>query len=277
MNFKYLNFTNKDMKRKNLILICLISFFCVTCTIYISCKKENPTEGTKTIVTKNPYDFVGELHNRGMNELYSQLVIAKRDNQKVDINQFVSTFLYNEVSQSNPSVLKDQLITNINSCISSTKEICSTFKSANIDLNPKLSTFQKKYLNLIVNSLSNPQKLKDELGKIESEVLNSKEDIKEQAVVLAVSAVTKYSYDFWVAHPELLDDASTHQKVATLDGVLRADAEGAVAGVLIAAEYLIPEGALVFGPGGIVLTLVGSAVTGSLWGSGVNLIGSLFW
>lgn len=242
-----------------------------------SCKKDNPTIGNKTEITKNPYDFVGELHNKGMNELYNQLIIAKRDNQNVDINQFVSNFIYNEVSQTNPSVLKDQLIININNCISSTKEICTNFKSANIDLNPKLSAFQKRYLNLIDKSLSNPKKIKDEIGKIESEVLNSNEDIKEKIIILAVSAVTKYSYDFWVAHPELMDDNSIHLKVATLEGVLKADAEGALAGVLLAAEYSIPAGALVFGPGGIVLTLVGSGVTGALYGSGASLILSFFW
>lgn len=241
----------------------------------ISCKKDNAitnNSNLKTELKTNPYDFIGQIHNQGLNELKIEAKEANKKNEKINLCKFVSNFMMNKICKSNIASSNIQLASNLKNVISKAQCYQSIYlsdsKSDSIDFiidTLNLTTFQKNEINSILNALNKTKNVKETLLSIESEVLNSNVNDNEKTIVLCVISITKYSYDFWTEN---------NDSKLCVGCAAKADAISAVtAGVSSICSGASTTG-LVFGPGGYVLTTAGAAVAGGLWGSGAYLISS---
>jgi hypothetical protein len=283
--------------KKSFLSLIFVSFIIILgiAIIVPSCKEEDNTSSimSKTELSKNPYDFIGEIHNKGMNEFKNQLQIAKKDNQKVDVGSLVSKFMFDEINNSNLISAKESLLSNMNLSIAKVREqfnqnrFLKAAQSSNFSAidTSILTSFQKTYIKSILTITSESDNIKEGVLKIESEVLKANVSDEEKAAVLCVIAITKYSYDFWTENIDLLQSQSNlashseeHLKSAnnieeiTVGGAVTADACGAVEGAIssIVSGAALKSG-LVFGPEGAVLTIAGASVLDGLVGSACYL------
>ncbi len=244
--------------------------------IFVACKKESKETSKLDLssIQTNPYDFIGRIHNKGMNQLKDQLSESS-SNVVPDVALFTINFMQNEIVTTNDVASETQLRANITSLVNKVKPYRNILLSSlgNDSLvsaidNSNFTTFQKQKIKLVLLAIDQADDVQTELLGIEADVLNSTVSDNEKAPVLCVISIAKYSCDFWIENSDLLGDADG----PTWRGAGRADAGGAIIGLASSISSGALAGSLVFGPGGIVLTLGGAAVGGALWSSGLYLV-----
>jgi len=270
--------------RKTTIIIS--SLIILAGVIFYSCSKEesnlkgsanNNKPNSLKSITENPFDFIGEIHNKGLYEVKKAAINAKNNNTQFNLDYCVSSFIFNEIELTNTIDEPELLMNNINNAISNANNYklyyvidytLSDEKFVEFVDNFNFTSFQKEKIILVNNALGNSENVLENLSEIEADVLNSDVEYEEQVAVLCVISIAKYSYDFWSKNQDIL---SEQKGKPTVSGAAKSDLGGAITG----AGYSITSGAsttgLVFGPGGYVLTTAGAAVTGALWSSGLYL------
>jgi hypothetical protein len=263
-----------------------LGFALIISIFLMSCTKE---EMSSNKLNANPYDYIGELHNQGMNEFRIRLQDSIAVNSTMDVSTFVTEYMENKISNNKDVVLKDksQLNKNLYSLIYKVKVtkpfyVLKSNKSDSTNVqnsieNSNLSDFQKEYVNELLSILEKQDSVKERIIKLESVILNSDKTVKEKEPILCIISITKYSYEFWnenISSKKIRMQKApnaSYVKTFSAGGAVRADAEGAIGGVIWSVATGASTTGLVFGPGGYVLTTAGSAVTGGLYGSALYL------
>lgn len=93
----------------------------------------------------------------------------------------------------------------------------------------------------------------------------------EREYILAVLSVSKDSYNYWY-EINLVPPVQTRGFKHYLHSIVKSDIGGAIAGLVGGIVSGSSATGLIFGPGGLVLTIAGSAVTGGLYSSGLTAV-----
>lgn len=293
-------------------------FAAVLAVVFVSCNNGNDinesnkgsfdstTETLKTSVSetsKNPYAFLGEMHNKGLKEglkafYYSDL--NREDVSEKEITDFVSQFTVDFVTQEivrlenveDEAALRQSLQESIGNsnfqwcAIASLEDVKSEIEKS------KLTDFQKENLKMLMKIIStNDDALSEKLETFENEILDSKVSDEEKMPVLAVSAISRSSLEFWTEHVVSINGYRGGANVIVKENgdiflvvesgsktalnIFGADAAGAVGGIIGGVIGGHAAAGLMFGPGGIVLTLAGDAVLGAISGSITGGIGAM--
>lgn len=258
------------MKKLLLLLTAFVSLL-----NFSSCRKDEVLTKNELVEKSNPFNYLGELHNKGMHAFKEKINNNKTSNIN-DLNNFVVEFMFSEIKKKYDISNTESLIKNVKGIVSANRDIKSKFINSSklneafieemID-SSKISDFQKKNLKSIFTALDEPESAKSNLLKIETKVLNSNVSNSEKFPLLVVLAISKASYDFWTSNKEFF----IQTKGATVSGALKSDAAGAVEGVLWSVVSGASETGLVFGPGGMVLTAAAAGFTDGLWASACYL------
>ena len=127
----------------------------------------------------------------------------------------------------------------------------------------QLSSTATAYINSLSNvSTSNFNSAISDIIAIEEDIITN--DFDDKNICLITASVLRNSYTYW--YNELNDTDSDWDNYSSLSwgDIGKADAGGALVGGITGAVGAVTSGALVFGPGGVVLVAAGGAVVGSL-------------
>lgn len=265
---------------------------------------------------KNRLDYLGEIHNAGLNEglkeLYNSTVKKGINPATVDIevfaHNFATSFMEKEILKrekvSDIQKLRENLQSLSHNSFSHLRSATMQETSAKIE-ESALTDFQKEYFNLILKTIDGEDNIAERLAMIENEVLNKTISDQEKECVLGLLAVSKHSFAFWservIENPETSLRADDPYSISLVEvngdifialnggtaflakfkkfvgDVALSDAlgfaGGAVGALINPATY---ASGLVFGPGGVVLTVAGQATWGAISGSIVGAGWSIY-
>lgn len=236
----------------------------------------------------NPYDYIGYLHNKGIDYMFSHSIefynpvsnAINKNNFKESFSNYYANYagnfldsIYN--TSNNVDSLKSASLKFF------TDEI--NFSSLMASISDSLSPSQLNYYNSVlttINNFSDFSTFKTQVVSIESSIINSNLSTNEKLVLLMGTSVARYSAHYWssTSLEEIRSNLNDldFPSIAIVD-ILKSDFQGAIAGGFYGLMKGLNSGALVFGPGGVVLTAVGGAVVGSIVGSFGDLLWELFW
>ena len=264
---------NLNIMRTNYIFV----FLLLGVAIFTGCSKNNISYHDNRL-TSNPYDYLGEIHNKGMSKIKSYLENNKIKSES-DIRKKVADFMVNIITKDRDTINQSDLKKNIDKLITHipSNNFQSLLKSGGFDSinliieNSNLTSFQKESIDSVLSIINNNNnRIKENILQFEHRILIVDKPINEKAPVLAVIAIAKYSCDFWegiLSQKQLNNEKDS----PTLKGAVLADASGAVSGAIQSIASGASETGLVFGSGGVVLTTAGAAVAGGLIGSALYL------
>jgi hypothetical protein len=266
----------------------IFSIFVVlfTAIFLVMCDNKSDLQSEKVSEQTNPYNYYGDLHNQamkdGLKEFYNSTIKQGIDPKSVDLSKFSNDFtisfmekeIVKRVEVSDVNALKISLQTSLDH---SSRKTNTLLRSAEDNINSEIanssmSDFQKEKIIAMMNIVELfGENIAEDLQKLEEEVLQAKVLEKEKCPVLAVLAITKSSLKYWTEH---VISIPTNDKAA-----LKADALGALGGFGGFVGGLLSGHAavgLMFGPGGVVLTLAADVVIGAISSSLVEGVGASF-
>ena len=227
---------------------------------------------------KNNYDFVGQLHNKGLESFVNNYtkINGLESNKKMSFATLInsnSSYLGQDSSINNFNTL---LIKN-NSLYSYLKNIDlknSSFVTALDAVNFKTSIgFKEYYLQMIngVDQINNNDeasfsKYIELIKKIESSVQISSLQSIEKDMLLATASVARYSGSYWFYNKAINNWNPNNVTLTSNKHIIKCDiagaAGGAAAGAIIGGTVTIPAGGI-----GAVPGWVAGAITGAVGGS----------
>jgi hypothetical protein len=275
--------------KKIICIFALIIF--VNSALFIACDNKSEIVTTEEKVPlANPYDYIGEMHNKGLSEYITLVKCSKITDIESFTDDFVIDFVAKEIVQQRTVADQVLLKRNLKSTVSEVKgEMLTTHlragDSSSTDLeidNSGLTDFQKSNINAIMSALEIANEdVKEKILTIEATVLISDKSIEEKEPILCAIAIAKYSFDFWTEYIENsshslrssevgsmdYNDDNTGLVHPTIEKIVKADLIGGVTGIVRGVVTGASATGLVFGPGGYVLTTAAMGVTGVIWGS----------
>lgn len=284
------------MKKLTKKLTALISLICISVLISIyGCSNEEAYNEQHSLEVSdfepNPYEFVGEYHNKGLAYILQELketaqvttrgisAIPTKDEIKILTESFCQENILESAGVQYPIDIKSSSILN--------SEILPSTRS----MNSQYSSDVQHYLSLFEQNLKNPQGISSlndfmiKIKEIEQEIYHS--DIKEEdKVILLISyAVGRHSLEFWLeisgqetlplvkTRSESFSDWWSHYVTPAIESVVTADFAGAAAGALGGMMAGGTVGSVVPGPGtvtGAVAGAVEGGASGAIYSSVVD-------
>lgn len=265
----------------NIVFLSLLSILILA----LACNDNEESISTNNQKQLNPYELLGKIHNDGLNELQKMVVTNTRGEtatippSKEEQSALVETFTTNFISSYAIEIgASPELRAEI--------EVAVAYANENLPFIEQLSSSSDNEGKQAISSLNISGVLKEAfiqildivnigdtiMGKknfiiFDDKIINSKNLSKEdKESILSVSAIAQYSYLYWAKNTS---KASTR---GLFTSVAKADLGGAISGVVAGFFSGGANTGLVFGPGGLVLTYAGYAVTGALYGSALSAI-----
>ncbi len=271
------------MRKMNILMGCIL----LVVMTFWSCNNEDEMMSQNENF-ENPYNIFGEWHNEGLDFIEKQLNQTRSIYESVPQNKIVavtnqcSIYLINKIEQTENRKLTATEINTLNTSIEKTKDYLLKLDSIYLDdqnkiiseiyKDFKIKPFIQTYLNkiiAIVNNSDDKETVNAALSNLENKIvpgpLFSPSDIE---YLFSVISIARSSYNYW--YERLNNEPQTRFSYRNfLKRICIADVGGAIAGGIQGAWGGGATG-LVFGPGGLVLTIAGSAVAGGLWSSGMT-------
>ncbi|SDB75597.1 hypothetical protein SAMN05192581_10034 [Bacteroides ovatus] len=276
------------MKKQIVGVLCIIIFYA-----FYSCSSEELDKSeTTSPFWQNPYDFVGEYHNKGLLYVFQNLendIDMKTRNAQTSLPIEKIQRLTESFCERNRLEDKDvQYFFDMKECLIFNS--VTFFKTRAVGDN--YSDKVQYYLNLFFKSLKNPSGVNslDEfnqmISRYEQEVFQSNLTEKEKAIILVSYAVGRYSLKFWLdvsntnalpiikTRSESFSDWWSGTVTPAVAAIVEADITGAAAGAIEGAVAGATGGTVVApGPGtvtGAVSGAVAGGTTGAIYGSAVG-------
>lgn len=169
----------------------------------------------------------------------------------------------------------EAVVTYTKNNLSVIRDICGTSDISHQAINSlNLSTPMKDAFEQIIQIISNEDTIvtKKGLAVFDNNIINDNNiSALDKKAILSVSAIAKDSYLYWAVNTASLQTRGLFHIVALADlgGAITSVASGFFSGAA--------NTGLVFGPGGLVLTYAGLAVSGAFYSSALSAIsGGLF-
>lgn len=259
------------MKKIKFILLFFISILCIlSCSSEIS-EGQNNSIPQKHLKSVNPYDFIGELHNSAMDSVKSQHICA--ENLKKFTNEYTEISFDNVKTYPN-TTLCNEILNEIVKTSCAYKYQTRSHKSIEDSIQNTIPEGIKDYINEIYNIVDtdflDTTAIKNKFNTFDTSVVEDNSlSQEEKASVLAISSIGKYSY--------IYNHTTIKTRAITANGIIKSDLSGAVGGVFCWATFgKAACSGLVFGPGGIVLTIAKEATRGAIIGSAVHIVSGGF-
>jgi len=240
----------------------------------ISCSKSNITENNnETSEFVNPYSFIGEKHNDGLDYVLQSIKTFNKSNElsKNDFADYVSERYYefcvnnieNYETMSDLGILSYEQISDLLIPNSRTTFLDSII--ANADISDKQRQYLEKIASTIID-FSNTYELQDSLDVLNLNIRNDQDLADEEKIILfGASSISICSYEYWSENieewvntlNEALDleiDADDYQE-AEIRNIAAADIAGLIAGGIIGG----------FIGGGIIPSAIGGGLAASLY------------
>lgn len=284
------------MKKLTKKMTVLISLVCISILISIyGCTNEDAYNEHNLSSTsnyeENPYEFVGEYHNKGLAQILHQL----KETAKVTTRGVPAIPTINEIKMLTESFCqKNELeskgiqypIDTKNSLILNSIELPCTRS-----INKQSSSDVQYYLSLFEHNLKNPQEINSlddfmrKIKNIEQEIYHSDIQEEDKTILLISYAVGIHSLEFWLevsgqnvvplvkTRGESFSDWWSHYVTPAIKSVVTADFAGAAAGALGGMITGGTVGSVVPGPGtvtGAVAGAVEGAASGAIYSSVVD-------
>lgn len=284
------------MKKLTEKLTALISLICISVLISIyGCSSEeayNEQHSPKfSDYEANPYEFVGEYHNKGLTYILQELketakvttrgipAIPTIDEIKILTESFCQENRLEFAGVQYPIDTKNSPILN--------SEILPSTRS----INNQFSSDVQYYLSLFEHNLKNSQDVNSlddfmiKIKKIEQEIYHSDIQEGDKAILLISYAVGRHSLEFWLevsgqetlplvkTRSESFSDWWSHYVTPAIESVVTADFAGAAAGALGGMMAGGTVGSVVPGPGtvtGAVAGAVEGGASGAIYSSVVD-------
>jgi len=195
------------------------------------------SENTSNTKLENPYNYIGELHNKGLTYIYNGLKVMnfKKDGILDSVYLLYTQFIYDE----GISITPEEALYLFNMGI----QMAEYNQNSEISLldsvitNSELSSEQREFLYRISNlekAVLSLNTLKDSVAVLNSEVIEKLPD-DDQMIILAASSILIYSTEYWNEHIdewEILLNEITGGK--SKEGcIVGEDIIGAIAGAVI--------------------------------------------
>lgn len=256
-----------------------------------SCKKDQVIDEQKTSLyrltyanSNNPYDSVGIFHNNGLKYLCdnnSDWYLQDSSQLISDLKFDLSNYYITKICQLNPNC--DSLfITSRMDSLLDFLVLGNTYYLDTLYKDCSLNDYQVAYFDDLIRMNINELEFEDIIDSIlsiENEVIEfDLFNSEEKKPILVCSSIYRHSIGYW--YYESLNASSCWSNIAgktnsfNWRAVARGDLNGALAGFVVGIKT--GWGSLVFGPNGYVLTIAGTTVTGSLYGSGAGMFIELF-
>lgn len=267
----------------------LTALTCLTCiSVFISiygCSNEvfydEHHDSQVSDYWENPYDFVGEYHNKGLihilQELKTEAKVTTRGIPTIptidEIRILTESYCQENILESNgvqyPIDTKNSTI------------IYSETLPKTRSLKKQFSSDAQYYLSLFEQNLKNPKdvnSLNDFMQKtkeIEQEIYLSNIQEEEKVILLISYAVGRHSLEFWLevsgqevlplvkTRSESFSDWWSHYVTPAIESVVKADFAGAAAGALGGLVVGATGGSVVPGPGTVTGAVVGAVQGGA--------------
>lgn len=193
--------------------------------------------------TVNPYDFVGEMHNAGLNAVRDSLTSTKATISEEQIESFVASFC-------EKVFVEDERFSIQN--ITKADEYDNSTYEEEVVLSEKAEIYCKQILE--ITESDDYTRVKEQLLEIEDIIVNQSESFTEyeKALLLCSIAVGKYSSEYWEEY-----QAGTKSAAGAIVG---ADVAGALKGIKAHAVEIVICGAI--GGVGCGLAAAGRAALG---------------
>ena len=234
--------------RKFILCFAILSMaIAMTMVSAVSCNRDDQ----QTIETKtNPFDFVGEMHNEGLDYVLGSLSLTKTESDIIeDIESLTNAFCEKVFAEDDRFYLDP-------TTKSSTK--ATSEDSEDITLSKEAIQYYNRIIS--ITETSDHDYIKRQFEIIEKEILcNNQKKLTEydEVFLLCSIAVGKYSNDYW------------QEKIATTKGlgatILLGDLIGAGKG--IAQNAMIIVVSAVGGVGSVLITAARSALGPAIIGS----------
>ena len=269
------------MKKITFISVSILVLMTISITVFYSCKKEHISEkltnpiSALRLETNNPYDWVGKLHNEGLDyalENKAEIDTTSYSSINADVEFLVTSFIINKISEDSVENFNEiDLRTNIDEFFEIIEEI---------DIRDSLSSTQLTFIYNAKNNIDSSNvwtldNVLDGIVHVEDAILNSNLSDQEKCMPLIYCAILRNSAIYWQDENNYDDwdvDPSMHWGIIAAE-----DAVGALHGGITGGISSFTSGALMFGPGGAVLSVMGGAVVGALQASIIGGLGNFLW
>lgn len=216
------------------IILSLATVLAVSAFIFAGCNKELPSNKSTVPEAKvcNPFDFVGELHNQGLNAIYEGLSATKASDISEDAVQKLAEAFCNDVYSKDERFLISPLTKSGDFGLNGTEEDAS--------ISEEVSNYMDKIV--AVASTEDYDYIKEQFSTFEEDIILNKANIftnYETDILLCTLALGKYSNEYWKDY-----NISTKSWKGELVG---ADVGGALIGIKADALFIAINFA--FGPG----------------------------
>lgn len=252
------------MKANTLIFFFFSLFLSIT-----SCSNElyNKPKQHTAMSSINPYDFIGEIHNAAMDSVKSKNILSEE--LKMFTNKYTQIH-FDSVQTYNQPVLCEATMNNIiqTSCAYkyNTRSTEAIEDSVLLSVPQEIRPYMEKLYEIVDYSFVDSIQLKATFQNFDSLIISNQSlDAEERACILAVSAIAKYS--------SLYNFSTVNTRSITAKGIIKSDLGGALTGVLCWATFgKAACSGLMFGPGGVVLTIAKEATRGAIIGSATHIV-----
>lgn len=238
-------------------------------------KQKSSTFSNKSI--SNPYNWEGLVHNNALDNCISNSnlwdnngIIDETELYQTGFDYFITKV--EDYENFNETALQDQ-INSLNNYIDSLIETESAV--SDIINSADVSEDAKNYLTDLLNIESDEINVLIDSVEYYENLIVDEPNFEGKELCLVVASVYRNSLNYWddeLSNPNSPWNGYDLSSAASIAG---SDAVGALVGGVWAATTLGP-GSLVFGPGGVVLTIAGGAVVGAIRGSIGGAILSFF-
>ncbi len=267
--------------KKNSVLIkfifCLIvwPFIFIMVSIF-GCRKETNTESD--VSYENPFNFVGYYHNTGL-DFVLQTANLKNNNLQTTSDSiiFISKKVYDFLLTIDDRSILSPSLSNMK-IESYTEKLVSGLNSKS-SLYERLSDTQLHYLDKIrgtfrENSDSDSTKVFKLVAGIEKEVLKSRLNQEEKALVLVAAAVGKFSWLYWSEDKIKKNFKQDGKSINAEDwwkrlklAVLEADIDGAIVGMIAGCIGGAIFGSVIMPGLGTISSCIAEAVNAGFYGA----------
>lgn len=226
-------------------------------------KSETDVENISSV---NPYDFIGELHNIAMDS------IRKNNLLEEEVKDFTLDYVrkhFEEEPSTRSIENSDEAMENIIRTSLAYKYRTRNFISIEDSIISSAPKEIQGYIKIMYDILSEVHSdsisLNKEFNKLDLLIINdSSLSEEDRAAALSVSTIGKHSY--------LYNFKTIKTRGITSTSVAKADLSGAVSGIISWKCWgKAAATGLMFGPGGIVLTVAREAILGGVLGSGIHV------
>lgn len=254
---------------KKIFVIALIAVF--TGTILSGCEKEKIPSEKKVC---NPYDFLGELHNKAMDKVYASAL----NDENIDIYNFSMDYVLNQIQIENPNSSMSELQKLLQEI---TPELIAHNNISNnpIDFSTSfyVNSFTTQQISMLQEFYDELDKIKDAneipiiISKYENLVFEKNISNEEKMPLLGTLAISKYSYQFFINNFSDTKQARPKWSEICLR-VVKADGLGFLSGVAWSSLKHIFIAGMTFGPEGAVAAIAAAGLDGAIVGSGTEII-----